>query len=154
MSNDFSINIEGTEQINAALKRLGAEATAIATAATMAAAEIARAEAASKAAQTSQKLADGMLKEPATTKSDEVVVKVGPNKEHFWGIYFEFGTSPHHITPDEAKALQINLDQFASNVDYSVGLDAQPFLRPALDATADAVQAEIARQLKKELNLE
>jgi len=154
MSNDFSLKIEGTDEIIAKLRQIGAKATDVATDAVMAGAEIARAEAAKKAAQTSKKLADGMLKEPVTTTSDEAVVKVGPDKELFWGIYFEFGTSPHHITPDEAKALQITLDQFASNVDYSVGLEAQPFLRPALDTTADAVQAEIARQLKQKLNLE
>jgi len=153
MSNDFSIKVEGTEEIIAALKRLGAEATDIATDATMAGAEIARAEAANKAAQTSQRLADGMLKELDTTKSDEVVVKVGPNKDLFWSRVVEFGAEPHHATPDQAKALQTDLDQFAANANHP-GVEARPFLRPAADATASAVQAEIARQLKKRLNLE
>lgn len=153
MSNDFSLKIEGTAEIIAKLKQIGAEATAIATAATMAGAEIVRAEAAKKAAQTSQKLADGMLKEPGTTKSDEVVVKVGPDKELFWGRVIEFGAEPHHITPNQAKALQTDLNQFAANANHP-GVDASPFLRPALDIAADAVQVEIARQLKQKLNLE
>jgi len=153
MSNKFSITVEGTAEINAALKRLGAEATAIATDATMAGAEIVRAEAAKKAAQTSQRLANGMLKEADTTKSNEVTVKVGPDKELFWGRYIEFGASPHHIAPDQAKALQIDLKQFTANVNHP-GIDAKPFLRPTIDETADAVQAEIAKQLKKKLNLE
>lgn len=64
-----------------------------------------------------------------------IVYLIGTGVEH--GPYIEFGTAPHAITANDADVLHFwvdGIEVFANTVDHP-GTDAQPFLRPALDAT-------------------
>jgi len=67
-----------------------------------------------------------------------------------YGIYVEYGTSPHLIRPREKKALKFKKDNktiFAKEVHHP-GTNAQPFFRPALDYTKKKVPFILKKYLK------
>lgn len=86
------------------------------------------------------------------SKGDSVLVEIGPDKEHFYLQFFEYGTDPRTIRPDIRQALELSDGSFAARVNHP-GTPARPFMRPGFDAgQADAI-AEIEAELKKGLGL-
>ncbi|ATQ75087.1 hypothetical protein CR152_11555 [Massilia violaceinigra] len=61
----------------------------------------------------------------------------------------EYGTRPHKIEPTNAEALSISGTPFRS-VEHP-GARPQPFMRPALDATAPQAIEAVAAQVRKRL---
>lgn len=69
-------------------------------------------------------LADHIIIKTTVNKKNETVVSVGPDSDHWYGVFAERGT-PHH--------------------------EAQPWLRPALDENEDIVQERIISYLRAEI---
>jgi HK97 gp10 family phage protein len=71
-----------------------------------------------------------------------------------YGVYVEFGTSPHMILPRKKKALKFQMDGrdvFARKVSHP-GTNAQPFMRPALDYGKRIVGELYERNMGKGIN--
>lgn len=98
----------------------------ILTAAAKAGAELIRDEAERLAPRDTGQLAESELirVEGRQSDSSEVVVKIGPDKDSFYGRFQEFGTAFH---------------------------PAQPFLRPALKATQEEAAKVSAKVVKERL---
>jgi hypothetical protein len=66
------------------------------------------------------------------------VAKIGPDEEHWYYRFYEFGATAHEI---QGKPLLIfegeNGPVFSKQVQNAGGTPADPFLRPALDSQAD-----------------
>ena len=63
----------------------------------------------------------------------------------------EYGTAPYTITPNDAEALRFTVNGetvFASKVNHP-GVQAQPFLRPSLDAHRSALARNIASEIRR-----
>ena len=79
---------------------------------------------------------------------------IGPDKDHWYYRFFEFGATPHDIQPVNANALV-----FESNGNWVVtsfarqsgGVKAQPFLRPAVDKNQEAAVDAMGSVLKREI---
>lgn len=73
-------------------------------------------------------------------------VNIGPLKEFWYYRFFEFGTSPHEISPEAAQALRgFEGGQEIFSEGHQVGgIAAQPFLRPAMDTSGNAVLMRMA----------
>lgn len=78
-------------------------------------------------------------------------VKAG-NKKAFYWRFVEFGTAAHKIMPKNARALVFG-GVVVRSIDHP-GAQAKPFMRPALDAKADAAIAAVAAQIRKRLTME
>jgi len=83
----------------------------------------------------------------------QVVIAVGPDKEHWYYQFLETGSPPHTIMPSEKSALRWpDGDEavFTSVVKHP-GMAARPFLRPAIDehwgAAVNAAGASLRRRL-------
>lgn len=83
---------------------------------------------------------------------------VGPDKDHWYYRFFEFGATPHDIKPVNASALAFegtasSRTVFAAFAKRTGGVKKQPFLRPAVDknkqAAIDAMGDVLAREIKK-----
>jgi HK97 gp10 family phage protein len=81
-----------------------------------------------------------------------VVVGVGPDKDAWYGRFVEMGTGPAHAEPQQARALEMENDQYAASADRR-GTPAQPFLRPAFDQNTDAAIEAMADELRVLLGL-
>lgn len=64
---------------------------------------------------------------------ENVTWVVGTSVEH--GLFIEYGTRPHTITPNDAEVLQFTVGGTTVYTDIveHPGTEASPFLRPALD---------------------
>lgn len=78
-------------------------------------------------------------------------IKAG-NKKAFYWRFVEFGTAAHKIMPKNAQALTIG-GAVVRSVNHP-GAVAKPFMRPALDAKADAALVAVAAQIRKRLTAE
>lgn len=72
--------------------------------------------------------------------------KGGTKKAAFYAHFVEFGTKPHRIKARRGKALAIGV----SAVNHP-GARPKPFLRPALDAKAQASVEAVAAYIRKRL---
>jgi HK97 gp10 family phage protein len=78
-------------------------------------------------------------------------VKAGNRKAFYWH-FVEFGTAAHNIAGKKGGSLMFG-GHFARSVHHP-GAVAKPFMRPALDAKADAALAAVAAQIRKRLTAE
>lgn len=124
----FTVDLSGEKELISELKKLEAATRAkYLQAAIMAGAEVVRKEASARAPKRTGRLAANIITEiEGNTSADRASVKIGPSKEAFYGMFVELGTSK---------------------------MSARPFLRPAIDAKKDEVEATVARELKKRLYL-
>jgi len=70
-----------------------------------------------------------------------VSIAVGPPKDKWYWIFFEYGATPHEITPDTADKLVFqgrNGMVYTARVSHP-GMAARPFLRPAYDESKTQV---------------
>ena len=75
---------------------------------------------------------------------------VGPDKAHFYYVFFETGTGAHRINPVRKQALHWGGDAFSAGHVVG-GVTASPFMRPAVDEGADEVGAAVGRVLVEAL---
>lgn len=69
--------------------------------------------------------------------SGNVAYAVGSDLDYAAAV--EYGTDPHPITPDDADALRFEINGtvvYTKHVEHP-GTEAQPYLRPALDAAGN-----------------
>jgi len=86
-----------------------------------------------------------------------VEVVIGPDKEHWYYVFTEFGASPHEMPDPKRRGLKVLHGPDGEK--YSVwlkhpGMIAAPFIRPTLDtkqtAAYEAVAAPIRRAIEQE----
>jgi len=113
--------LEGAEELDAALKRLGDRATGLLLReAVEKAAEPIVEAAKEKAPKRSGALAEGIHGEVTTSKQGQAILDISYNKKQYYGGMVERGTK-HQA--------------------------AQPFLRPAIEEQAEEAENELARYL-------
>jgi HK97 gp10 family phage protein len=89
-------------------------------------------------------------------KGNTKLVAIGPDIDHWYFRFFEFGATRHDIKPKNAKALVFEgsagtiITGFARQTG---GVPMRPFLRPAVDGNKDAavkaMGAVLAHEIKK-----
>lgn len=127
MTGKFSVTIDGGEELKRRLEAMGDKSLAIAKDAILEGAEIVRQEASRRAPRRTGNLAANIVVgEPKGEKPGELAVVIGPNKDAFYGLFLELGTSK---------------------------MAARPFLVPALKATKKQVQETVAAALRRGLGL-
>lgn len=126
----LSVSLNGVKDLQRQLRRLGTEVERKSLQdAVMAGAEVIRAEASRLAPRRTGRLAANIEAVLVKKRKDQAIAHIGPNKEAWYGIFAELGTSHH---------------------------PAQPFLRPAfdskkdeaMDAAADKLRAAIAKAVR------
>lgn len=153
------ISVEGAEQIERALQEAADRAANILQEATLAGAEVIRAEAERNAPRATGGLAQNIETTVTERTREQVNVAIGPDvakashkaRRHFYGLFVEFGTQAHTITPRRGRALRIG-DEFRAAAEHP-GAVARPFMRPALDSRHEEAQQKIADELKAKLGL-
>ncbi|AEE98029.1 HK97-gp10 family putative phage morphogenesis protein [Mahella australiensis] len=122
---DVKAEIIGKKELLAKLNAIDAEiATVTLEQAAEAGAKVIEDAAAQKAPRRTGKLAGSMTHEVKNKGKAGIEVVIGPDKEAFYGLFNEFGTSK---------------------------MSPQPFLRPAMDETSGKVKSVIAAKLKTAL---
>ncbi len=145
------VTVEGADELIAKLKALPeAVASEALVEAVMAGAEVVRAAAALKAPRESGGLAESIVAaiDPARTESTRATARVGPDAEHFYGQFEEFG---HAIVPPGPKGTKRKAPERKAAVTGHT--PPHPFLRPALDESKREVEAAIMAVLKAKLGL-
>lgn len=87
-------------------------------------------------------------------KSNAKVAAIGPDAEHWYYRFFEFGAKAHDIAPKRVQALLlrgIDAAKFAARAIQTGGVKMRAFLRPAVDENGDAAVQAMARVLESEL---
>jgi HK97 gp10 family phage protein len=87
-------------------------------------------------------------------KANAKVAAIGPDADHWYYRFFEFGAKVHDIAPKRVKALLlrgIDSARFAAKALRTGGTRMRPFLRPAVDENGDAAVAAMGRVLADEL---
>ena len=144
-----TIKVEGIEEIVAELQRRGGNVEAaledICTAGAEVIADVLEATAPGS-------VGDEIVIDTTKKRKDNVEVVVGPSKEKWFARFFEYGTTAHKVTAKNAKALKLyggadGLD-YANSVEVE-GVDARPFMRPALDGHQDEAQDAMRKETKK-----
>lgn len=138
------------EQTNTAADGLQAMSRAISDVldeAVKEAADIFVAEAKRRAPVRSGKLRDEIKDVPYQRTRYEAVQKVYVNARYAHIV--EYGRKGGYVvTPKTAKALQLNLEEFAM-ASKPGAFAGKPFMRPALDSTKDDMSREIAVTVKR-----
>lgn len=105
------------------------------------------------AAKATGALARG-LKVSTDSRKGKVYAKLRTTGKHdYIARFVEFGTARHRIAGKNGGMLRIAGKAFARSVDHP-GARAIPFMRPALDAKADAAVQETAAYISKRLTAE
>ncbi len=143
-----TVKITGTKEIIGKLLQLAEKvASEHAKEAMRKGAEIIRDEASSRAPRRTGRLAKSIVIEER-----EDGFYVGPEKDVFYGLFVEYGTSGHKIKPKLRKALASGGIIFGKDVQHP-GIAPSPFLRPALDEKKKAVMEAVRDELKRRLEL-
>ncbi|MBE3590006.1 MAG: HK97 gp10 family phage protein [Firmicutes bacterium] len=123
----FRVKVEGGDLIARRLAVLGEKAAAVVDEAAMAGAEVIREGASRRAPVRTGALQEHIITQPGEEQSPgRAEVLIGPDKERFYGLFVELGTSK---------------------------MAARPFLRPALDEDRHLAEAAVAAALKEVLGL-
>lgn len=154
----ISMRIEGGEELVEALRQLEVDVVNVRDEAVQEGGEIIRAEAESRApgeifmnlVTDAVKLITSVVMSVAGNQS---TVEIGPDREHWYFMYFETGAQPHEVEPRNDTILWFGGregSQFAPKVDHP-GIPADPFLRPAVDSHGKQAIEKIGEVFKKAL---
>lgn len=81
-------------------------------------------------------------------KVDEAVYHIGPVKRKFFYTFLEKGTQPHMIRPRRKRALHWGEGAFSAG--HMVGgIQARPFMRPAVDENRDQIGSAAGAVLRE-----
>lgn len=143
---NVTVSLEGADELQAAIQglRRAARGTVLERAA-LAGAEVIRDSAARRA--------PGPHIELETIKQADhaVLVGIGPDKDHWYYGFFETGTTGHPIKPETKEALVFaghEGPEVRIRVDHP-GMDAAPFLRPAIDESKSAATMAAGDELRR-----
>jgi len=142
----ISIEVEGREALLEKLHQLGVQVERVLQEAVLAGAEIGK--------ELAEQRAPGALAtEPVEDRRGRSVAQaaIGPDKEHWYYRFFEFGAEPHEITPKVKKALAYQGEGGPVVVGRVMhpGMAARPFLRPTVDQHADDIRDAVGAVLKR-----
>ena len=74
--------------------------------------------------------------EVVESKMTHADVEIGPDEDHWYYRFFEFGAGPHEISPSSVGGLQFpgrEGEAVVRMIAHHQGMGASPFLRPAHD---------------------
>lgn len=112
------------------------------------AAEIVITDARRRARRLTGEMSDSIHAEIASKQAKSVVVSVGPDDKYFYSLFQEVGTGSHPIERYSARGMPVGNDALRASAQHP-GVNARPFLRPALDENEDGVVAEIVTGLNR-----
>lgn len=143
MGKNMTITVRGGEALAAKLKRMGAEASAaleLAAEAGMAAIESA-----------AEPLAPGPHLESETTERKQNVARVemGPDKEHWYYRFSEYGAGEHDVVGNPFLMFKGNAGTVVTRKVVHPGIKARPFLRPAFDGRRKKAQRNTGQVLRR-----
>jgi hypothetical protein len=149
--NQITVTIEGDKELQKKLATMIAHAEDDLLSAVRPAAELIRDAAAANASQISQELSQNILIEERHNDGQAIEMAIGPDKDRFWGLFWEFGADTHEIKPKSAGALQFINREFAARVSDHPGIPETPWLTPAFEEKRKAAEEAIADVLRKVL---
>ncbi len=141
------VDLKGDKELIAALKKTGANVDGILVQAVVAGASVIQGAANAKAPGPHIEI------NAHPKRRGKIRVDIGPDKDHWYYMFFETGATPHRIGPKNRKMLRFyegGEPVFAHAVSHP-GMPARPYLRPALDEReGDAVDA-VGRVIRRVL---
>lgn len=136
------VRIRGADELARKLRAHGVDVQQGLEKITLAAAEVIRSDAESRAGGEFE-----IVKETAENRQHRVRVAIGPSKKEWYARFREFGASAHEIRA-RGKQLLIAGDSPRRRARHP-GVNARPFLRPAADEKQDEVLAAGKAELKR-----
>lgn len=152
MADSVQVTVKNGAEIEKALKQKIGQAEDILAKATAAGAELLRAEASQRAQAIGRQLSENIISEVKEKSSTAVEIEVGPDKDRFWGLFFEFGTDEHLVKPQQQRALKLDTGRIVAQA-RAGGIRARPWLRPAFDENSDEAIEIVGEQLQEALGL-
>jgi HK97 gp10 family phage protein len=119
----MSLQLHGMEQLLRQLEQVGSEAERVKKDALLAGAEVVQQAASERAPRDTGKLAENIV---ISDIKEDGTVDIGPDRDRFYGLFLEFGTSK---------------------------MSARPFLQPAFEENKEQVQQKMADVIRRELGL-
>ena len=141
------VELRGDKELERKLKALGAAAARVVEAATVDGAKVLENAADQKAP------GPHVIHEVVESTPGYAKVAIGPDKEHWYYMFFETGASSHEITPGVKGALMFvkEGETIIRVIVTHPGMAASPFLRPALDGSGDKVVKTMGGRFMREL---
>jgi HK97 gp10 family phage protein len=119
----MGLELHGMQELLRQLERMGTEAEQVKKDALLAGAEIIQQAASERAPRDTGKLAENIV---ISEIKEDGTVDIGPDRDRFYGLFLEFGTSK---------------------------MAARPFLQPAFEENKEQVQQKMADVIRRELGL-
>lgn len=119
----MSLQFYGMQELLRQLEQVGSEAERIKKDALLAGAEVIQQAASEKAPRDTGKLAENIV---ISDINEDGTVDIGPDRDRFYGLFLEFGTTK---------------------------MAARPFLQPAFEENKEQVQQKMAGVIRRELGL-
>lgn len=119
----MGFKLEGMQELLKKLETLGNEAEQVKQEALVAGAKVVQQAASQKAPRDTGKLAENIV---ISDIKEDGTVDIGPDRDRFYGLFLEFGTSK---------------------------MSARPFLQPAFEENKEQVQQKMADVIRRELGL-
>jgi HK97 gp10 family phage protein len=119
----MGLQLHGMEQLLRQLEQVGSEAERVKKDALLAGAEVVQQAASERAPRDTGKLAENIV---ISDIKEDGTVDIGPDRDRFYGLFLEFGTSK---------------------------MSARPFLQPAFEENKEQVQQKMADVIRRELGL-
>ena len=135
----MQVRVLGIPELKKEIGRIEAKAAGAAlTMSAKAGAEIVKIAASGKAPRRTGRLESDIVLGKTHRSATRAETEVGPGEKVFYGRYQELGVGPHH-QPKRGR--------------MHPGHAAQPFLRPALDESAEPVKEAVKTIFRRELGL-
>jgi HK97 gp10 family phage protein len=119
----MSLQLHGMQELLRQLEQVGSEAERVKKDALLAGAEVVQQAASERAPRDTGKLAENIV---ISDIKEDGTVDIGPDRDRFYGLFLEFGTS---------------------------NMAARPFLQPAFEENKEQVQQKMADVIRRELGL-
>lgn len=140
-----TVKVIGTEELNRKFRELLSETKKVLQEAAEAGADVMQAAANDKA--------PGRHIETHVSKRRALwaEVEIGPDREHWYYQFLEFGAQPHSIGPHKARMLRWfdSKGPIFARVVAHPGIPAEPFLRPAFDESQDKARDAAGEVIKR-----
>lgn len=143
----MKVEIVGDEQLKLKLQRLGQRAQGALVKANQAGAEPVKGTANSKAP------GPHIHQGPVKVNGGRAESSIGPDKEHWYYTFAEFGATRHEITGEPLVFEGRNGLVITRKVDHP-GHPADPFLRPAAEQERDAARDAAGKVFRAEIDKE
>lgn len=145
------VHVKGLSQLQAFLDKLPDKAKPIVRSGLRAAANVVRAAAQANVPVESGQLRDSLSpKAGLSTSTRGGVITAKARTKVFYAKFIEYGTRPHTITARDGGFLQFG-STFRTSVQHPGIVHPRAFMRPALDANAQAAVIAAGEQIKKRL---